>query len=199
MFTSGPPELPGLMAASVCRKSSNGPCPIWRALALMIPAVTVACSPNGDDPVAHLQPVGVTHAREGELALAVVQLEDGQVGLLVQADHLRLVLVAVERDDLHLAGLLHDVGVGERDARGVDDDARAQAALRNPLRHVAEEAAEELLAEELLERRPAADPGAAGDGVDVDDGRLDRLGHLGEGPGGERHLHRQDGRLHHRG
>src|SRR5438128_2101806 len=48
MFTSGPPELPGLIAASVWRKSSNGPWPIWRALALMIPAVTVACRPNGD-------------------------------------------------------------------------------------------------------------------------------------------------------
>ena len=47
-FTSGPPELPGLIAASVWRKSSKGPWPIWRALALMIPAVTVACSPNGE-------------------------------------------------------------------------------------------------------------------------------------------------------
>src|SRR5260370_484562 len=33
MFTSGPPELPGLMAASVCRKSSYGPWPIERPLA----------------------------------------------------------------------------------------------------------------------------------------------------------------------
>ena len=48
MFTRGPPELPGLIAASVWRKSSNGPWPIWRALALMIPAVTVACRPNGE-------------------------------------------------------------------------------------------------------------------------------------------------------
>src|SRR3989442_1068377 len=48
MFPSGPPELPGLTAASVWRKSSNGPWPIWRALALMTPAVTVACRPNGD-------------------------------------------------------------------------------------------------------------------------------------------------------
>ena len=48
MLTSGPPELPGLMAASVWRKSSNGPWPICRALALMIPAVTVAWSPNGE-------------------------------------------------------------------------------------------------------------------------------------------------------
>src|SRR5207302_1156890 len=48
MFTSGPPELPGLMAASVWMKSSNGPWPMLRALALTIPAVTVACRPNGE-------------------------------------------------------------------------------------------------------------------------------------------------------
>src|SRR5436309_3029090 len=48
MFTSGPPELPGLIAASVCRKSSNGPWSSCRALALMMPAVTVACRPNGE-------------------------------------------------------------------------------------------------------------------------------------------------------
>src|SRR5207245_2532377 len=54
MFTRGPPELPGLIAASVWTKSSNGPWPIWRALALMIPAVTVAWRPNGD-PTARTQ------------------------------------------------------------------------------------------------------------------------------------------------
>ena len=49
MFSSGPPLLPGLMAASVCRKCWN-----WRAsgrsrpLALMMPAVTVASSPKGE-------------------------------------------------------------------------------------------------------------------------------------------------------
>src|SRR5438552_1689451 len=47
MFTRGPPELPGLMAASVWRKSSNGPWPICRAFALMMPAVTVDWRPNG--------------------------------------------------------------------------------------------------------------------------------------------------------
>src|SRR5213592_4290121 len=48
MLTSGPPELPGLMAASVWMKSSNGPWPMLRALALTMPAVTVACRPNGE-------------------------------------------------------------------------------------------------------------------------------------------------------
>ena len=48
MFTSGPPELPGLIAASVCKKSSKGPWSSCRALALMMPAVTVAWRPNGE-------------------------------------------------------------------------------------------------------------------------------------------------------
>ena len=54
MFTSGPPELPGLIAASVWRKSSNGPWPIERPLALMMPAVTVCCRPKGE-PMASTQ------------------------------------------------------------------------------------------------------------------------------------------------
>jgi hypothetical protein len=35
VFTTGPPELPGLMAASVWMKSSNRPAPITRLLPLM--------------------------------------------------------------------------------------------------------------------------------------------------------------------
>ena len=54
MLTSGPPELPGLMAASVWRKSSKGPWPMERPLALMMPAVTVCCRPNGE-PIASTQ------------------------------------------------------------------------------------------------------------------------------------------------
>ena len=55
--SSGPPLLPGLMAASVCRNFWNwcsGPPPRSRSFALMMPAVTVACSPNGE-PIATAQ------------------------------------------------------------------------------------------------------------------------------------------------
>ncbi len=47
-FTSAPPELPGLMEASVWMKSSypSGLMPV-RPSALTMPAVTVCCSPNG--------------------------------------------------------------------------------------------------------------------------------------------------------
>jgi hypothetical protein len=67
-----------------------------------------------------------------------------------------LCLLPSERGDLDLGGLLDHVRVGERDAGGVDDDAGAEAALRASARARPEEAAEEVFAEELLERRPAA-------------------------------------------
>src|SRR5882724_9449472 len=43
----GPPELPWLMEASICRKSSNGPLRRSRPRAEMIPVVTVPPRPNG--------------------------------------------------------------------------------------------------------------------------------------------------------
>jgi len=46
-LSSGPPLLPGLMAASVCRKSSYMFMWMFRLLALMIPDVTVPVSPSG--------------------------------------------------------------------------------------------------------------------------------------------------------
>src|SRR6059058_389019 len=45
--TSGPPELPGLIDASVWMKSSYGPAPRNLPLALTMPAVAVCVSPNG--------------------------------------------------------------------------------------------------------------------------------------------------------
>src|SRR5438034_4951320 len=46
-LSSGPPELPGLIEASVWMKSSYGPAPITRPLALTMPAVTVCSRPKG--------------------------------------------------------------------------------------------------------------------------------------------------------
>jgi uncharacterized Ntn-hydrolase superfamily protein len=49
VFTSAPPELPWLIGASVCRKSSKlpSPSPVARPFALMIPIVTVCPTPIG--------------------------------------------------------------------------------------------------------------------------------------------------------
>ena len=47
MLKIGPPELPGLIGASSCRKLSNGPEPRSRPRAEMMPAVTEPPRPNG--------------------------------------------------------------------------------------------------------------------------------------------------------
>src|SRR5438874_12282996 len=54
----GPPELPRLIGASICRKSSNWPAWMSRPRAEMMPVVTEPPSPNGlPAALAHL-PVG---------------------------------------------------------------------------------------------------------------------------------------------
>ena len=53
MFSSGPPELPGLIATSVWMKATNSP--VSRPLALTMPAVTVFSRPNGE-------PIAITHS-----------------------------------------------------------------------------------------------------------------------------------------
>ncbi len=53
--SSGPPELPGLMEASVWMKLSKGPAPMMRPLALTMPMVTVFCRPKG-------LPMATTHS-----------------------------------------------------------------------------------------------------------------------------------------
>src|SRR5207302_2977372 len=131
------------------------------------------------DPVAYLDPFGVAEPGGGEAAAAVVELQYREIGLLVGADDLRLVLAAVGADDLDRGRALDHVRVRQRDAGRVDDHAGAEAALRDALGELAEEPLEELFAEELLEGRAPEGPAPA-DRVDVDHRRLDRLGDPGE-------------------
>ena len=56
VFTKAPPEFPGLMAASVCIKLSTPLAPKERALAEMIPAVTVLFRPKGLPTAIHHSP-----------------------------------------------------------------------------------------------------------------------------------------------
>ena len=102
-------------------------------------------------------------------------------------------LAAVEGHHLDLGGLVDHVRIGERDPGRIDDDTRAQAALWDSLGHLAEEAPEELLAEILLERRPALGPGSSGHRVDVDHGGLDGVRDRRKGAALGRHLDRNDG------
>ena len=212
MFSSGPPLLPGLMAASVCRKCWN----CWdrrstsRSLALMMPAVTVAWKPNGE-PMAMAQSPTCTASElpilAGTRLLLAFHANHRQVGGSIHAHHLGVVLGGIA-GELHLdaVGLVDHVIVGQDVAGRVHHHAGAER-LAPALRHVRlplpngsrEEAVEEIVHAAVARRpgprRRAASPAApavAGSGVallgQISGGNIHHrglylLGNLGEGGG----------------
>ena len=168
---SGPPELPGLIDASVWTNSSYGPLPMKRSLALTIPVVTVWSSPNGL-PIAITgsptwsrseSPSGSTARVEASILSSARSV--GGIG----ADDARRVLGAAGQAHDDVAAARHDVVVRHDVAVGRDDEAGAEArpgaAARRP---ALEEAAEELRARVRDVRL----------GADVDDGGPRRLGEI---------------------
>ena len=119
--TSGPPELPGLSAASVWTTPSMSR-PLCermvRPSALTTPEVTVAWKPeriaDRDDELARAQRRRV--AEGGEARRCVVDLHDGEIGVGIVADEIRGMLLPslnVARMD---GGAAHDVAVRERES-----------------------------------------------------------------------------------
>ena len=94
MSISGPPLLPGLMAASVCRKSwlsMSDVSPSFsdrRPLALMIPSVTDWLRPNGLPIASTMWPISTLSLSPQRAGLQVRgrDLHDGHVGGLVGPD-----------------------------------------------------------------------------------------------------------------
>ena len=136
-LSSGPPELPGLIAASVwiigCSRPGIGK--NGRPIALTTPTVTVWPRLKGL-PMAITQSPGdicseSPNLRRLQLELRLLgQLDQRAVGQRVAADDLRrveLVVGRVEEADLDLGGALDDVVVGEDEAGLVDDEAGARA------------------------------------------------------------------------
>src|SRR4029079_4374396 len=78
-----------------------------------------------DHPVAEAQLVGVAELY-GDQRLRRLDLQHGEVGLLVDANQVGLDLGAVVEDDVDLVGVRDDVVVGDDDASGVDDEAGAE-------------------------------------------------------------------------
>jgi len=104
-LTSGPPLLPGLMAASVCKEvlihiHVNVP-----ALALIIPEVTVPVIPRGAPTARTRSPISMARCppSRARQRFIHVQLHDGQVGLGIGLDVLGEELSAVLKDGLRLA------------------------------------------------------------------------------------------------
>ena len=178
MSTSAPPELPGLMAASVCRNTCVSACAISvRAKAEMMPLVTVWPTPNGLPMASTTSPTSSlslsANCRNGKslppfsifrTARSVRSSWDDDLGVV-------LALVGQRDADLRVGAALDDVRVGDDDAVGADDDAGAERGLDALLRQAeaaapAEEALEERIVGEGRSRRAHARAD-----VDVDDRR----------------------------
>ena len=152
-LTSGPPELPGLIAASVWMKSwmlrslTLGRARL-RPFALMMPEVTVKVrlSPSG-------LPTASTHSptRAASLLpsgagvrLSASILRTARSVFGIGADDLGLELPPVEQAHGHLVRAVHDVIVGEDVAVTGDDEARARGLLELGRLHRAEAGEEPL-------------------------------------------------------
>ena len=126
-----PPELPGLMEASVWTKSKRvrSPALKFRCTAETTPVVTVCERPNGFPMAITVSPMRRPSERpsrrEGELLLRV-ELQDGEVGGRIGPDHLGEELAPVEEPDPEAGAALHHVVVREDVPVGRDDDARAE-------------------------------------------------------------------------
>ena len=155
MSTSGPPELPGLIAASVWItlgyvRTVTGPAGSAGLAGIAVRVLHLdraverrhdagghgrpAFEPEGvaerDDALAQPEPRGVTE-RHGRQAL-LVDLEDGEVVQAVGADQPGLVLgaVLVGEEDGEPGSALDHVTVRDDDAVGADDEAGADALAR---------------------------------------------------------------------
>src|SRR5690606_15261306 len=82
---------------------------------------------DGDHPVADPRLRGVLEVHVG--IVVPLDLQNGEVGALVAADHGRLQLALVLEDDGDLLGVLDHVVVGDDVAVGADEEARARGLL----------------------------------------------------------------------
>ena len=141
--TSGPPELPGLIAASVWMASitasaSDSPASsrTGRSSALTMPWVTVPARPSGEPMAITASPTAspADDPIAATTGFAHVDLDDGEVGLRVAADDPRGGAGAVGEDRVQPAagagrGGGDDVVVGQHVAVALDDDPGARARL----------------------------------------------------------------------
>ena len=135
MLNSGPPELPGLIGASVWMKSSKGPAPMSRPRAETMPAVTDAAQAEGIARRQHPLPdphVAGRAERHGRQRRARRDPQQREVGQVIRADHPRDVVGAVLRGDRHARGVADDMAVGDDDAGRFDDEARPGALHQLP-------------------------------------------------------------------
>src|SRR5215207_1319022 len=119
-FNSGPPELPGLIAASVCSIGCSRPRtpPSGRPSAEITPTVTVWLKLNGL-PMATTQSPGCICAESPNFASCSVATDDLR--------RVALRAAAAEQADADVVGVFDDMIVGEDETGLVDDEAGAGA------------------------------------------------------------------------
>ncbi len=177
-LTSAPPELPGLMAASVWMKKLEIVDAAGRARQRRDDAAGhgLVQTPNGLPIASTTSPTSIesriAHLEEGELFAGVLDAQQGKVVAFVGGDELGVELAPVEQHDADLLRALHDVGIGDDQPVGLDQHARAQRVL-HPLA---------LLGHARNRERQAAHPRGRG-GVNVDHGRRHALDQRREGIG----------------
>ena len=177
---SGPPLLPGLMLASVWMKSSYGPAPIVRPLALTMPIVTVLPRPNGLPMATTYSPTRERLARaergDGQIGGRVLELEHRDVEPRVLADHLGAELAVVGELHLDDVGAVDDVRVGDDVALRVDEEARAERLALEDLISISSALARTEREKRIDPEREIAatfGPTSFVNGRDVDDRRVD--------------------------
>ena len=113
---SGPPLFPGLIEASVWMKSSYGPPPITRPVALTMPVVTVCSRPKGLPMAMTGSPVSkrvrIAQRQHGQIP-GGVDLQERDVGLGVLAHDLAGEAPPVGQLDGDLGRAVDHVVVGE--------------------------------------------------------------------------------------
>ena len=137
MLSSGPPELPWLIAASVWIASRIAVTPfgawISRLMAETMPDVTVRSRPNGLPMATTPSPTLTSDEEPSGIGVreeaGTLDLEQRDVGRGVGADHAGLDAVVVGERDVDRARALDDVGVGDDVAVLVDHEAAALAVL----------------------------------------------------------------------
>src|SRR5471032_1895761 len=183
---SAPPELPKLMAASVCMKFSKWlMCRLLRPSAEMMPMVTVWPTPKGLPMASTTSPTRACSAWPSTMTdslpsdtLMTARSVSGSVPTTLAA--------AVRQRHLDVVGRVDDVVVGQNIAVGADDDARAEAGLLVVLVvAVMVAVAEEFLEEGVAQQRMVAPPQRLA-GHDVDHGRHGARGRVAVGTGRRR-------------
>ena len=188
--TSAPPELPGLIAASVWMKFSN--------VLMQLAASQRTDDAGGDglpdaegiaDGEHHIADAQALRRSKGDCGeLLGIHAQHRQVALGIVANLLCQQLSAIHQKYLDLVGRFDDMAVGEDIAGRADDHARPEA--RRALGLVAELLAEESAEQRVVQKRMARGADFLA-GKDIDD-RWRRLSHrivVGMRPaGGPRHF-----------